>query len=101
MKCDDEMFCTTGGECVAVLGTDGQYSQHICECPSGRSGTHCEFLAEDELADCSLECERGVCAKGFKSYDYLLGSGAFPPELALDLISDSGEHCVCPKGWTG
>ena len=105
-KCDDEMYCTNGGQCIGILGgseNGHKYVRHECKCPEGRIGTHCEFLyTEDELSECSLECENGgVCAKGFKSYNYLLGSGAFPPELAKDLISDSGEHCVCPSGYTG
>ncbi|KAL3779763.1 hypothetical protein HJC23_008127 [Cyclotella cryptica] len=100
-KCDDEMFCTNGGVCVSVLGSDGQYGHFQCSCPTGRKGAHCEYLDEEVVEECTLKCERGVCAKGFKSYEYLLGSGAFPPELAKDLISDSGEHCVCPTGYTG
>ena len=104
MKCNDEMFCTNGGECVGVLGgVEGkEYGHFECKCPEGRGGTHCEFLdSQIELSKCDLECERGTCAKGAKSYSYLLGSGAFPPELATDLISTSGEHCVCPNGYTG
>lgn len=72
-----------------------------CQCPSDRSGTHCEYLAEEEVPTCSLDCVRGTCAKGFKSYDYLVNTGPFPAQLGTDLISSNGEHCVCPNGFTG
>ena len=72
-----------------------------CKCPEGRGGTHCEFLKEEGFTDCRLECDNGTCAKGFKSYDELIGAGAFPAKLAFDIISSGGEHCVCPEGWTG
>eukprot|EP00578_Thalassiosira_sp_NH16_P016203 CAMPEP_0181125462 /NCGR_PEP_ID=MMETSP1071-20121207/27064_1 /TAXON_ID=35127 /ORGANISM="Thalassiosira sp., Strain NH16" /LENGTH=759 /DNA_ID=CAMNT_0023210909 /DNA_START=46 /DNA_END=2325 /DNA_ORIENTATION=+ len=102
---DEEMFCTNGGKCVIVPGSSvedeilSEYS--VCECPDHRAGTHCEFLKEEGFTDCRLECERGTCAKGFKSYDDLIGTGPFPAQLAFDIISDTGEHCVCPPGYTG
>ncbi|KAL7531529.1 hypothetical protein ACHAXR_004098, partial [Thalassiosira sp. AJA248-18] len=34
-------------------------------------------------------------------YDNLIGTGPFPAQLANDIISSNGEHCVCPDGWTG
>jgi hypothetical protein len=51
--------------------------------------------------DCQLHCDRGTCAKGFKSYDDLVNSGAYPAQLAFDVITSGGEHCVCPDGYTG
>ena len=86
------------------------HAHFVYECPSHRAGTHCEFLLEEDFnfneqkeqePACSLDCDRGVCAKGFKSYDNLIGTGPFPAALAFDIISSSGEHCVCPDGWTG
>jgi hypothetical protein len=73
-----------------------------CDCPSHRGGTHCEFLADDELVECTLDCERGSCAKGIKSYTDLIESGSpYPLQLYFDFITPSGEHCVCPNGYTG
>jgi len=99
---DDEMFCTNGGQCTSVLDEEsGDHKHFACECPEERTGTHCEFLEEEGFSDCRLECNHGTCAKGFKSYDNLIGTGPFPAQLAFDIISSSGEHCVCPYGWTG
>lgn len=85
------------------LKTSFRNSAHYeCECPEQRGGTHCEFLAEDGLVDCRLQCDRGTCAKGFKAYDDLVGSGSpYPAQLSFDVITSSGEHCVCPDGYTG
>ncbi|KAL7461415.1 hypothetical protein ACHAXS_001835 [Conticribra weissflogii] len=99
--CGDEMYCTNGGKCfLDIVGRRG-LKQYVCKCPVGRTGTHCEFSQDHQFEECSLECARGVCAKGFKDYDYLVGTGPFPASLVTDLISSSGEHCVCPTGWTG
>lgn len=78
-----------------------QHKHFICDCPDHRAGTHCEFLQVEGFTDCRLKCDRGVCAKGFKSYDNLIGTGPFPAALAFDIISSGGEHCVCPDGLTG
>ncbi|KAL9189747.1 hypothetical protein ACHAXT_009422 [Thalassiosira profunda] len=99
--CDESMFCTNGGKCTSVASAFGGHAHYECECPSHRAGTHCEFLAEEGFSDCRLDCERGVCAKGFKSYDDLVGTGPFPAKLVFDIISSGGEHCVCPDGYTG
>jgi hypothetical protein len=77
------------------------HSHFTCTCPDHRGGTHCEFLKNEGLDECRLECEHGTCAKGFKTYDNLIGTGPFPAELAFDVISANGEHCVCPDGYTG
>lgn len=53
----------------------------MCKCPVGRTGTHCEFSQDHQFEECSLDCARGVCAKGFKDYDYLVGTGPFPASL--------------------
>ncbi len=106
-RCNDEMFCTNGGFCLRVTNEhiEGHGRHHfVCECPPDRFGTHCEYMKEhddEEKAECTLQCEHGVCAKGFKSYDNLVGSGPFPASLAHDIISPEGEHCVCPDGFTG
>ncbi|KAL7534181.1 hypothetical protein ACHAWF_004744 [Thalassiosira exigua] len=100
-RCDEEMFCTNGGRCKSMLNLDRTHSHFLCSCPSHRTGTHCEFLLEEGFSDCRLKCDRGVCAKGLKSYDNLIGSGPFPAALARDIVSTEGEHCVCPDGWTG
>ena len=85
----------------ATFYTYRTHKQYTCKCPSHRAGTHCEFLKEEGFEDCRLECEHGTCSKGFKSYDELIGTGPFPAQLAFDIISANGEHCVCPSGWTG
>lgn len=78
------------------------HSHFICTCPEHRGGTHCEFLKDEALEEeCELECQHGTCAKGFKTYDNLIGTGPFPAKLAYDVISTNGEHCVCPDGYTG
>ncbi|KAL7439402.1 hypothetical protein ACHAXM_006654 [Skeletonema potamos] len=106
-RCDGEMFCTNGGSCLKVTdkNIEGHGMHHFeCDCPPDRFGTHCEFLKnhdDEDKAECTLQCERGVCAKGFKNYDNLVGSGPFPASLAEDIISPEGEHCVCPDSYTG
>ena len=106
-RCNNEMFCTNGGSCLKVTdrNIEGHGRHHFeCDCPSDRFGAHCEFLKEhddENKAVCKMQCERGVCAKGFKNYDQLVGSGPFPASLAKDIISTEGEHCVCPDGYTG
>jgi len=106
-RCNAEMFCTNGGSCLKVTdrNIEGHGRHHFeCDCPSDRFGAHCEFLKEhddENKAQCKMQCIRGVCAKGFKNYDQLVGSGPFPASLAKDIISTEGEHCVCPDGYTG
>ena len=85
----------------SIFYTYRTHKQYTCKCPSHRAGTHCEFLKEEGFEDCRLECEHGTCSKGFKSYDELIGTGPFPAQLAFDIISANGEHCVCPSGWIG
>ena len=86
---------------VALNSYSRIHSHFICTCPDHRGGTHCEFLKDETLEECHLECEHGTCAKGFKTYNNLIGTGFFPAQLAYDVISTSGEHCVCPDGYTG
>ncbi len=85
-----------------TLNTHRIHSHFICICPEHRGGTHCEFLEDEALEEeCHLECQHGTCAKGFKTYENLIGTGPFPAQLAYDVISITGEHCVCPNGYTG
>jgi hypothetical protein len=106
-------FCTNEGQC----------SEDECHCPTGYSGSHCEYPlyanqdSEDNIApdngqhdddddadyqQCHLQCQNnGICAKGAKDLGSLEDTVQHVEHLNQTYSSDFFEHCICPEGWIG
>jgi len=87
-------FCTRGGVCK-----DGETNlAKKCDCPKGTFGLHCEYSKDEP---CNLQCNNGgVCKMGLKDFTELAEYG-LDIDAYLGGQDSYGEHCVCPKGYTG
>jgi hypothetical protein len=68
-----------------------------CKCQEGYEGAHCEYKEEEELPDCTLDCDNGgLCKLGFgPEYD-----DDYQFYNDIDDIEDF-MYCLCPPGTHG
>jgi hypothetical protein len=119
-----KLFCVNNGTCK-------ENPRQGCDCPTGYTGTHCEFTVfanqgDDEdnirpnlpptdednintgsypdalVSTCHLQClNGGTCAHGAKDLGSLANVVQDVDHLNDTYSGEFFEHCVCPYGWVG